>query len=168
MLHQLELKPLYARLQDRLSRAVTPGRLFLGETEMKEVIEALAQHSLNEATVAAIVFGDAESVGKQWRDIHHALRQMQAVNAELTTALDQLRNTFICSGCGTRLPNTEANRLAHVAACDKRTSAEQQLAAQLATARSRISELESQLNTTRIMRPSDWMKETDWRDEVKP
>jgi len=130
MSYQLELKPLHQRLQDQLDRAVLPGRLFLNEHDMAEVIAALKENELNEVTLAAVVFGDNATAGKQWRDIIARVREYQAHIVELVAVCDQLATTAVCQACGTRIPNTEADRLDHVAHCAKRP-ADNPLALQL-------------------------------------
>ena len=137
MSHQLPLKSLAQRLRDRQAQTdTTPygyGSL-LSRDEILEIIAALEANTLNEVTLASVVFGDDATAGKDWRAIIARIRQDQDYSAQLQGALEELRNTFICAGCGQRFPNTEDQRLVHIANCAQRPT-ESPLAALLAQAK---------------------------------
>lgn len=78
MTRQLKLETLAQRLKDKLSRAMLPGRLYLDEREMKEVIEALDVNTINEVTLEAVLFGDDATAGKQWAQIIAEIRRLKA------------------------------------------------------------------------------------------
>lgn len=82
MTHQLKLKTLSQRLKEQLARAMLPGRLYLDEREMKEVIEALDANTLNEVTLAAVLFGDDATAGKQWTQIIAEIRRLKRIVAD--------------------------------------------------------------------------------------
>ena len=143
MSHQLPLKSLAQRLRERQAQTdTTPygyGSL-LSRDEILEIIAALEANTLNEVTLASVVFGDDATAGKDWRAIIARIRQDQDYIAQLQGALEELRNTFICAGCGQRFPNTEDQRLSHIANCAQRPT-ESPLAALLAQAKALLADV---------------------------
>lgn len=136
-MHQLPLQSLAQRLRDRQAQTdTTPygyGSL-LSRDEIMEIVTTLEANTLDEVTLASVVFGDDATAGKDWRAIIARIRQDHDYIAQLQGALEELRNTFICAGCGQRFPNTEDQRLSHIANCAQRQS-ESPLAALLAQAK---------------------------------
>ena len=142
MTHQPELKPLAQRLLEQIDRAVLPGRLFLGEREMREVIQALTDNSASEEALALALFGEGHAVGKQWRDIIAKAIEYQTHIVELVAVCDTLSRTVVCQYCGARCANTDEDRLGHITACEKRP-ADNPLAQEILRLRGRVAELES-------------------------
>ena len=137
MHQQLPLQSLAQRLRDRQAQTDTTPYghgCHVGRSEVFEIINALEANTLNEVTLASVVFGDDATASKDWRAIIARIRQDHDYIAQLQGALEELRNTFICAGCGQRFPNTEDQRLSHIANCAQRP-AESPLAALLAQAK---------------------------------
>lgn len=80
MSYQPELKPLTQRLREQLARASIPGRLFIDENGMREVISALEENAASESALVIALFGEGHTAGKQWSDIIARVVELNQAN----------------------------------------------------------------------------------------